>query len=70
MLHAFEEMTRTGTAVLIQAYLDRCDQEPGEIEGLLTTGSSGETSSPSSGADESESNEDEVDDDEVEDSEE
>lgn len=48
VLHAFEELTRTGTTALIRAYLDRCEQEPGEIEGLLTSGSSGDTSRNSS----------------------
>lgn len=48
VLHAFEEQTRTGTIALIRAYLDRCEQQPGEIEGLLTSGSSGDTSRNSS----------------------
>ena len=40
VLHVFEEQTKTSSVALIREYLNRCDQEPGEIDGLLTEGSS------------------------------
>ena len=42
VLQEFEEQTRTRPRALIQAYLLRCEEEPGEIEGLLSNGSSEE----------------------------
>ena len=48
VLHAFEEQTRTSPLTLIQMYLERCTQEVGEIDGLITNGSSNGTSSGSS----------------------
>ncbi len=40
VLHAFEESTRMSSTSLIIEYLNRCAQEPGEGEGLLTSSSS------------------------------
>lgn len=48
VLHMFEESTRLSSVALIQEYLHRCSQEPGEIEGLLTSGSSGRSKTTSS----------------------
>ena len=60
ILHVFEEVTRTRTTALIEAYLGRCEQEPGEIDGLLTSSSSSDRSPSSiSKSDQSESNEEE-----------
>lgn len=42
VLHQFEELTRMSSSALIQEYLNRCNQEQGEIEGLLPTHSSGD----------------------------
>lgn len=52
VLHHFEELTKMSSFALIQEYLNRCTQEPGEIEGLLPTHSSeddDDTDSESSG---------------------
>ena len=52
VLHAFEESTKTSATSLIVEYLQRCEREPGEIEGLMTTGSSEESRRSSSESDE------------------
>ena len=60
LLHQFEIQTRTTTATLIEAYLLKCAQEPGEIDGLITSESSANSSRRSS-SDESEDSYDQED---------
>lgn len=57
VLHAFEETTRINPISLIEEYLLRCDQEEGDVEGLMSSGSD-EDSSSDDDSDEDNSEED------------
>ena len=45
VLHAFEETTRINPISLIEEYLLRCEQEEGDVEGLISSGSDEDDSS-------------------------
>ena len=59
VLHAFEETTRINPISLIEEYLLRCDQEEGDVEGLISSGTSEEDDSSSDDDDSDDENSDE-----------
>ena len=61
VLHAFEETTRINPISLIEEYLLRCEQEEGDVEGLISSGSDEDDSSSDDDSDDNNSEEDDED---------
>ena len=61
VLHAFEETTRINPISLIEEYLLRCEQEEGEVEGLISSGSDEDDSSSEDDSDDDNSEEEDED---------
>ena len=61
VLHAFEETTRINPISLIEEYLLRCDQEEGDVEGLMSSGSDEDDSSSDEDSDDDNSEEEDED---------